>query len=226
LEAYDALEGDDDERMIFVTDCDYEVAAGTLHGSRNLVITEHADVESDLLLMGALKSAIAELIPDALDTDEALREATVHVLQRSIAVAEPIGRVRKVGRLTGVVFDFDDLRFQRLRSTGSRMPDMERAAEVIVQRTHGCGMSREDLMAAMDEVGGGPEVCNGHDLVAAVKTVLHQDYNVPMAATEALPRLIRMALDERMFEQWSVVRRIRRWERETGRNVLLPASVA
>jgi hypothetical protein len=92
LEAYDALEGDDSERIIFVTDCDYEVAAGALSGSRNLIITQHADVDSDLIQLGALRKAVAELIPSAMDTTETLEQTTSRVLQRSLGIAEPLGR--------------------------------------------------------------------------------------------------------------------------------------
>src|SRR5580658_6101375 len=50
-----SIREDDRGRVLFLTDCDYDVAAGTLRGGPDIVITSTCDVESDLIELGILE---------------------------------------------------------------------------------------------------------------------------------------------------------------------------
>ena len=63
LGAHAAMREDDIGRFAFLVDCDGDVGPGGLRGGLDLVITEHSDVEGDLLAMGALDLVVEQLVP-------------------------------------------------------------------------------------------------------------------------------------------------------------------
>src|SRR4051794_24621536 len=62
-EAHAAMQRDDRGRFVFVVDCDQDVARGDLRGAQDLIISEKADLEGDLLALGSLEPAVVQLVP-------------------------------------------------------------------------------------------------------------------------------------------------------------------
>src|SRR5262249_53384905 len=86
---------------LFLTDCDYEVVLGSLRPAPSLVITKHADVEADLLDAGGLQELVLQLVPAALNDDADLNRITEAVRERSVVLAELLGRIRQVAKSEG-----------------------------------------------------------------------------------------------------------------------------
>ena len=55
-----------------------------------------------------------------------------------------------------------------------------------------------------------------------IATVLHDDFRVPVAQLTSLPSLVRSALPSDMLSTWKVLERLRRWEEQSGRQILRP----
>jgi hypothetical protein len=205
--------------IIFVTDCDYEVTLGTLRGASTLVITKHADVESDLVDLGCLRDVISEVVPAALDSDERLDEISRNVLERSVALVEPIGRMRKIARERGFSI-YTDVRFSRVRRPHGSEVDIDKVVRTVVQNSGECPISVPEFEKLLVEQPGGFEVCNGHDLIRAASQVLRDDYGVRDQTPDSLARLLRHGVKEKTFRAWSVTQRIKRWEDLSNRQVL------
>ena len=56
----------DKGRVLFFTDCDYDVPAGILRGGPDVIITATCDVESDLIHLGILDKVAVEVVPQAI----------------------------------------------------------------------------------------------------------------------------------------------------------------
>jgi hypothetical protein len=121
--------------IVFVTDCDYEVALGRLRPAPNLVITEHADVESDLVALGGVERLTIELVPRALESDDVLHEIVNAVLYRSVALAENVGVLRKLALEHGFEIDTSELRFRKFRDPGSDTVDDAKLVRSVLQGT-------------------------------------------------------------------------------------------
>jgi hypothetical protein len=204
--------------VLFVTDCDYEVALGRLHPSANLVITEQCDVESDLVALGGVERIVLELVPDTLESDDTLNHVVNAVLTRSVSLAQNLGALRKMAVQHGFEIS-TDVRFGKFRTDESADVDDEKMVRSVLQGTD-CPL---DLGAALETVRRercGLTICNGHDLMGAINHVLRADFGVRDQTPESLEALLRHGLQRETFSEWSVVVRIRRWEEVTGRRVL------
>ena len=84
----------------------------------------------------------------------------------------------------------------------------------------GSDESAGELAQRASEVGGGLSVCNGHDLVESIRTVLHQDFGVPYNRLESLDDLLRSNITRDALARWPGLARVRHWERTTRRKVL------
>src|ERR1035441_1034356 len=60
----------DKGRILFFTDCDYDVGTGDLRGGPNVVITASCDVESDLIGLGILEKVAREVVPQAIASND------------------------------------------------------------------------------------------------------------------------------------------------------------
>jgi hypothetical protein len=221
LAAHRALDADDLGRLVFLTDCDHEVSRGTLKGAHDLIITRNRDVESDLLELGGLRKVLLEVVPRACDSEHDLDLITTQVMTRITNLAEPIGRLRNALQSRGEELNLTNLDLSKVRPTGSDLVDVDRLVRTIVQRSHMVSTKPQDALNMVQSEPGGYRVCNGHDLLAALSHVLREDFNRGDAGTPHLAGLLRSTvLDSEIFEQWTVVRRIRAWQRSFGRFVL------
>lgn len=209
------LAGDEGEqRVAFVTDCDYEVVLGRIKPETQLFITAGTTIENDLIAAGALLDAITELVPRASESDEAGKQIYDDVLSKAAALAEPQGRLRLLGQREGVPIDTKIRNSARLRTPDGGV-DVQRLVHTVVQNSPDCPYTAAECVDKMGEPQG-LSVCNGKDLIQAAAAVLHEDYSVPSENARALDRLVRHGLTEAQFDSLAVVRRLRKWSEERG----------
>jgi hypothetical protein len=207
--------------VIFVADCDYDIAMKTLRPAHGLIITEHADLESDLLSNGGWERLVAQLVPAALDDDERLDEIITAVMARTVALADALGRYRRVARELGIVAN-TDIRHTRYRRSGTDHVDEERLVRSLWQSSEECPLDLGDFAQRIGSIPPDYNNCNGHDLVKALHHVLREDYGVRGLTAENLEHLLRHGVSKETFDSWSVTERIRRWELEVNVNLLKP----
>ena len=121
-----------EQRILFLTDCDYEVTLGRLEMQPQLVVTQHTSIESDLIAVGALRDLVAEVILQSADNDDDLDAHTQQVLDRAVALAEPLGRLRRLSQSEGFPIDPQLRNPARLRVRGTCDVDIERLVNVVV----------------------------------------------------------------------------------------------
>lgn len=222
LEAAERLRPREDRKFILLVDCDYDVPAGKLRGSSNLVITKYSDAESDMVALGVLEKVVFHAVPAAAGSEEQLKAITAIVHERAIELASAVGRIRRVSKLDQLGLDFKGLRFQRVRKKGTADIDDEKLASMVVQRSES-EISGPELAARARDMPSGVMPSNGHDLVESVRVVLHEDFGIKQVELANIDQLIRACASEPQFiTRWSVVERIRAWEAKSGRGVLSP----
>jgi Protein of unknown function (DUF4435) len=178
-------------RLLFLADCDYDVALGHLAPARNLVITTYADVEADLLALGALRRLVEDLVAATLNSDEYLDEVVEVVFTRSTALADGLGRVRRVARAEGFQVDTRSVKHRKYRRPRSDEVDEAKLIRALRQGSPDCPLPSEELEALVGKLSEGYENCNGHDLVSAIEHVLRDDFGVRNQTAESLEKLIR-----------------------------------
>src|SRR5881397_517496 len=87
LDARARLTESEQARIAFVVDCDYDVATGALRGAPNFVLTEHADADADLFVMGGLSRVVLHCVR-RVATDRDVEQLTHEVYERAVALAE------------------------------------------------------------------------------------------------------------------------------------------
>lgn len=221
-----AMRENDAGRMLFLTDCDYDVLNGTLHGGPNVVITKCCDVEADLIELGVLEKVVLEVVPDAIRSKTSASRITANTRKGAEELGQIIGNIRIVAQPIGVDLDFENwnlLKFWDVRSAKPLAEKMHKAVLARLKRA-GVAISEADWMAKIASVPGDCAIANGKDLVAAVQMILHTHYKMDHKySKDILAGMMRVALDDAQFETWSVVSRIRAWEKRHGRVLLVAA---
>jgi hypothetical protein len=220
LEAHALLRPGEDQHVVFVVDCDYDVPAGRLRPGGNLIVTEHVDVEADLIRLGLVERLVTELVPSALES-EARKVAVTHaVVERSSALAEAIGKFRLLTASEDIRIRFHGLRYRRYRTQSAISADMEKLGATLHNSAENCTMTPIELVAAAEALPGGPKICHGKDMIGSVAAVLHDDFGVDMREVAGIPGMLRLAITDEAFARWGVSRRLAQWQRATGRYVL------
>jgi hypothetical protein len=224
LQAHGLLRPGEENRIVFVTDCDYDVAVGQLTPRDNLIVTRLVDVEADLIDMGTLEALIVELVPSAIVSSERRAEITRSVVQRGARVAEAVGRFRLISAREGLGLSFRHIKLHRYRATGGGEIDVIKLANALASSSENCGLTRDELAQAVLIEPDNIKLRHGKDWLHAMAVVLHQDFGVPKARLMELESMLRLAVTDAGFADWEVVKRVRRWELSAGRRVLLPRS--
>jgi hypothetical protein len=211
----------DKERMLFVTDCDYEVLFGHLTGGSDRVITENADVETDLVALGMLERIVEEVVPRALNSPTEAASITSEVLQRSTQFAQPLGQMRAVAQPLGIELDLSKLDFARHRVRNNVAVEVDKLYRTIHGRIRESGLTESEFRRRAQAMPNDYRMCKGKDLVRAIHFVLRKDYHVGADVTpEVIARMLRFGLEDARFESWEVTKRIRAWEGRTGSSIL------
>jgi hypothetical protein len=225
LEAHGSMRAEDVGRLAFLVDCDGDVGDGGLRGSHDLIITEHQDIENDLLALGALEPVVAQLVPAVASGDAEATDVAEAVAANARILAGPVGCVRRAARARSI--SLASIRQQEMDyfAIGAcKAGDRREAA--LQQVTRAAQLTSYQSRRIRHELGSippGHDVCNGHDLVEAVRTVLVRDHRIAggKATVRSIDALLRMTmLDPGRREAWSVVARLRRWEARHGRELL------
>jgi hypothetical protein len=224
LDAHASMQSGDSGKIVFLVDCDGDVPTGILKGEPDLIVTRYSDLEADLVALGGLVPIVGELLPASrMPPDDKLAAVADEVKGYAVRLAIPIGRVRRAARLLGI--SLKDLKsweidFMALRSE-SGSADLGRAIHAVTRCVSLTSSQEQRLRKTATGVAGGYEICNGHDLVSAIETVLRIDYGVHRRKVQSLDSMLRMAMYPGTCSEWDVVRRLRRWQEIHGRSLLL-----
>lgn len=225
LEAHNAMRAEDVGRFAFLVDCDGDVADHGLRGRHDLIITEHHDVETDLVSLGALEPVVAQLVPAVASGEAEATDVAQAVAADARILAAPVGCVRRAARARAI--PLTSLRQQDMDYFAIGTSDATDRCEVAVQQVmRAAQLTSNQARRIRDELGStraDHDVCNGHDLLEAVRTVLIRDHRIAggKAAVRSIDALLRMTmLEPGRRESWSVIARLRRWEARHGRELL------
>ncbi|MFK4265332.1 hypothetical protein [Streptomyces milbemycinicus] len=206
-------------KLVFVTDCDYEVRRGSLRGSPDLVITTLTDMESDLLSLGVIEPLVLELVPQALESRAACQSIARKLQMRAVRIAVPIGRIRMAAQPLGIPIDWNDIKLSRYWD--SRLGEMNFPR--LVDATHSkvsTAIGFNEWRALAKKAPGDAGMCHGKDLVRAIAFLLKTEFRATGVTAETLTKLIRTSLTEHHLGTWDVIRRIKAWQLQNKRHVL------
>lgn len=207
--------------IAFLADCDYDIPLGIIRPSESLIITEHTDLEADLLHYGGWERLVSELVPAALDDDDRLSQIVANAMSRTVAITDVIGRYRRVARDLAFKAEYEKIRYTKFRKPGTSQVDEDKLIRTLWQNSVDCPIGLSDLAARVQSIPADYDNCNGHDLVSALNHVLREDYGVRNQTPSTLETLLRHGTPKNSFDQWTVVRRLRKWE--TNNDVCLLA---
>ncbi len=218
-EAFDRTQDKDQGRILFVADCDYDVPAKRLRPSQGIVLTRHTDRESDLARLGVVRAIVLRVVASARSSDGAANQITANVIGKAVALAEIPGQLRYIAATKDIPFRFDGLQLRRFREKADGAIRATGIVEAVRQRSSGIDLTTDQIQEMVNGTPSGFEVCHGKDLIQAIIAVLHQDYGVAIADLSFAWELFR-SIEDSVFDAWEVVDRIRRWEAQTGVQLL------
>lgn len=222
-----AISETDKGRILFLTDCDYDVFGGMLQGGPDVVITNSCDVESDLINLGILEEIVVEVIPGVVQSKGSSTRVAEDVRQCAEAISVPMGRVRMAAQPLGVDLDLENLDLGKYWDSGSRQCNIEKLNWTVCNKLRRAGvrLSKGEWEQRLADTPTDAIVCNGKDLFAAAQMIMRTQYKMSNKYSfEIIVSMARLSLDEERFERWSVVRRIRQWEKRNSAQLLSAAA--
>jgi len=221
LSAYEKASSADLDGMLFLTDCDYAVRRGELSGGMTgLIITVGTTIESDIVSLGTLPAVVMEVVPTAVSSNR-LASVCDEIMRLSTLIALPIGRVRMAIQPLGVDVGLGELDISKYWLKSQEKFDEEKLSIVVGRKLRSQGVS-VDLDALVAKTPPDDRMCNGKDLLRAMRFILRGKYKVPTDINDTvLCKMLRLAVSDTEFESWDVVARMRRWESETGKALLV-----
>jgi hypothetical protein len=228
---------------LVLIDCDGEVP-DELKGLPDLIISANRDLEADLLLeLNALRRYAMDLVADSAVNRAEAEARIATTLERALAVAAELERVRRAARASGVTTRLLDPVTGRRRKVAARdLPvaatwlstaDRVSTADVVQAYGAAAGWSPEDedlVIQATRHTVATPCVphgarqcapceyralCVGHDLVELVAQALRDETGWTLELTE-VDRGLRVASDRQLVADWCVSVRGRRWAEGAG----------
>jgi hypothetical protein len=224
--ALQAIRNEDKGRILFLTDCDYDVAAGMLHGGPDIVITATCDVESDLVSLGILEKLAVELVPlRAAESQEEAARIGTDVREHVETVAVPLGRIRMAAQTLGVDLKLEKMDLSKYWDRRNERLLWDKLTKVVLDHLREqVDISGEEWAERIVATPSDVKICHGKDMVNAAQYFFHILYKVDNKVTaDMLMMMMRLALDQLFFEKWAVVHRMRKWETVHGRYLLLSA---
>ncbi len=211
----------DHGRILFLTDCDYDVRNGQLTGGPNVVITAGCDIEADLISLGVLDRLAVEIAPRAVETRGGAAKIGKDVREHAEKLCRALGRIRMASQPLGVDLCLDEWDFGKFwdRKTDAVLSD--KLEQTAWSRLKSTGISRDQWHSLISDMPNDGSMCNGKDLVRASQLFFRAFYRMSNKITaEIMAMMLRLALDDQQFDSWSVVHRIRKWEGFYGRDLL------
>jgi hypothetical protein len=207
-------------RILFLTDCDYDVRTGELQGGPDVVITERCDVEADLIKLGVLEKLAVELTPSAIETKGRASQIALDVREHAEQLSLELGRIRLAGQPLGVDLNLDKLDLSKYWDHTSDTVLTDKLIQTTWNRVKANGITFTEWQSKIEATPSDNAMSNGKDLVRSSQLFFRRLYGMNNKVTyEIIAMMIRLALDDERFENWSVVDRIRKWEVHNGRNL-------
>jgi hypothetical protein len=160
--------------ILGIVDADFWIIEGIRAPTQNVLITETHDLESIMLLSGALEKVVREYVPGTqMDTvtaiSDELRGEVVHI-------GLPLGYVRWVSWREGYDLKFDELEFSNFVDSRAAL-DLSKLLQEIRSCTNKRGLPSDQQIrqkiALLEQSNSDPwHICQGHDLVALIKFAL------------------------------------------------------
>jgi Protein of unknown function (DUF4435) len=220
--ALESMLESDKGRVLFFTDCDYDVASGDLHGGPDIVITASCDVESDLIDLGILDKLAVEVVPQAISSKDSATRIGTNVREHAEKAALPLGRIRMAAQPFGVDLELEEIDFSKYWDKKSKTVLADKLYKVIRDHISAkVGISQTEWDERLRQIPTNPILCHGKDLAKAAQMFFRYLYKMDNKITSGmLIMMMRLAIDESTFESWSVVKRIRAWEARSSRRLL------
>jgi hypothetical protein len=208
-------------RILFLTDCDYDVRRGELLGGPDVVITHGCDVESDLIELGVLNRLAVELTPRAIETGASAARIGSDVRDHARMISVALGKVRMAGQALGVDLCLDKLDLSKVWDKDSDIVLSDKIEYITWARLKQLGVSKAEWHTLLENAPKDILMCNGKDLVRAVQLFFRKLYGMNNNVTpEIIAMMLRLATSDDQFESWSVVARIHKWESRHERRLL------
>jgi hypothetical protein len=210
----------DHGRILFLTDCDYDVRTGELRGGPDVIITKGCDVEADLISLGLLEKLAVELAPRAVETKVGASRIGSDVREHAQQMCLALGRIRMASQPLGIDLGLDQLDLAKYWDKSSDRILIDKLTETTWGRIKVSGISFADWRARINDMPADDAVCCGKDLIRSSKLFFRALYGMDTRVTyDAIAMMLRLALDDERFEGWTVVERIRKWEAFNGRMI-------
>lgn len=211
----------DHGRILFLTDCDYDVRTGELRGGSDVIITRGCDVEADLISLGILESLAVELAPQAVEAKGGASRVGLDVREHAEQMSLALGRIRMAGQPLGIDLNLDKLDLSKYWDKESNRVQTAKLTQTTWERIKETGITRTEWQNKIDEMPTGGLMCNGKDLVRSSQLFFRILYGMNSKITaEIMAMMFRLTLDDERFESWTVVDRIRKREAQNGRKML------
>lgn len=220
-DALNSIADDDKGRILFLTDCDYDVPNGNLKGGPDIIITTNCDVEADLIRLGVLAKVAVEVVPKVVSTDISATRIEEIVRQHAEELTIHLGRIRMAAQPLGADLEFEELDFSKYWSEKNGI-SVDKIYQVMWNHVHEkTSISRKEWNDRLNSIPYDPILCHGKDLLKATRMFLRRLYKMDNKITpDILAMMIRLAVDQHIFDQWEGTQRIRRWERNNNRRIL------
>lgn len=212
----------DHGRILFLTDCDYDVWTGELRGGSDVVITRGCDIEADLISIGVLERLAVELAPHAVESKGGASRVAIDIRERAEKMSLALGRVRMAGQPLGIDLNLDKLDLSKYWDRNADLILIDKLIQTTWERIKVTGIVRSQWQEMIGATPTDTLMCNGKDLLRSVQLFFRVLYGMNSKVTpEIIAVMLRLALDDARFENWSVVDRIRKWEAQNGRELLV-----
>ncbi|MCL6286740.1 MULTISPECIES: toprim domain-containing protein [Streptomyces] len=206
-------------KIIFVTDCDYEVRRGNLRGAPDLVITTFTDMESDLIDLGLVELAVLDLVPGALDSSAACKRISEALLSKARKMALPLGRIRMAAQPLGIPIHLDDVKMPRYWDNKDQSINSQKLTDAMHSKVSEV-VGFQEWRELVEKSPADPGMCHGKDLARNLASLLKSDHRVDGITADRLVQMMRAHLDNEHLSRWDVVSRIRGWQKLHHRFVL------
>jgi hypothetical protein len=238
--------GTGNSKCLFLLDCDGHTNDEFL-GRPDLIISEHRDLESDLLyVFDSLERVLPEYLGPRHDSRAEILAESGRILQYVSELTAVLGVVMDAARAQGLRAKVRDARTNTPRRitltdidgveawVGDRLvPSYDELIHALDARLEWGADVVPHLLAAAREGAGkrcrlhGLAGClpcrsrrysNGHDLVVAIAQVLRSTLGRPVTEAE-IARAVRMASDRKGLTSWMVATRVSVWEESSGHRI-------